>query len=249
MAKIVWDAEGYKRFETGVDHGVLYPKASTAVALPGNPSLGTTHFTNGVAWNGLTSVSKSPSGAEANDIYADNIKYASLRSAETFGGTIEAYTYPDEFDACNGIAALGDSVVGATAGQQSRKKFGLCYRTKIGNDTQGNDYGYKLHLVYGCSAKPSARTHSTVNNSPEAEELSFEITSDPVVASSSSSETLKPLCYIEIDSTKFTTVDQKALLAALEKKLYGDPESATQSGGMPYLPLPSEVRTTLTPAG
>ena len=231
-----WDGSGERLYETGVDHVVLYPINNS------------NEYTPGVAWNGVTGIDESPSGAEPTKFYADNIQYGTIFSLEEYGATIKCYTYPDEFDACNGIAALGDTTVGAIAGQQTRKKFGLCYRTKIGNDTQGQDYGYKLHLVYGCSAKPSSKSHSTINNSPSMDEMSFEITSDPVVASTSSSEKLKPLCIIEIDSTKFTTTDEQALLAALEKKLYGDPESATQAGGMPYLPLPSEVRTTLTPS-
>lgn len=230
-----WDGAGERLYETGVDHVVLYPINENNEYKPG------------VAWNGVTSIAENPSGAEPTKLYADNIQYLTMYSLEEYGVTLGCYTYPDEFDACNGIAALGDGVVGAIAGQQARKKFGLSYRTKVGNDTQGQDFGYKLHLVYGCSAKPSARTHSTVNNSPEAEELSFEITSDPIVASTDSNETLKPLCYIEIDSTKFTTVDQKALLANLEKALYGDPEAQSAEAGLPYLPTPAQVRTLLTP--
>lgn len=232
-----WDGAGDRLYETGVDHCVLYPIN------------GSNEYKPGVAWNGVKSIAENPSGAEPTKLYADNIQYLTMYSLEEYGLTLGCYTYPDEFDACNGIASLGTSVVGAIAGQQERKKFGLCYRTKVGNDTQGQDYGYKLHLVYGCSAKPSSKTHNTVNNSPEAEELSFEITSDPVIASTASNEPLKPLCYIEIDSTKFVTTDEKALLAALEKKLFGDPEATTADAGKPYLPLPAEVRTTLTPAG
>ena len=234
---LAWDKSGERLYETGVDHVVLYDIDQS------------NNYKPGVAWNGVTSIEESPSGAEPTKLYADNIQYLTMYSIEEYGFTINCYTYPDEFDKCNGVAALGDSVVGATAGQQERKKFGLCYRTKIGNDTQGQDYGYKLHLVYGCSAKPSSKTHSTVNDSPEAGDLSFECTADPVIVSTASNEKLKPLCYIEIDSTKFVTNDEQALLAALEKKLYGDPEAASSSEGLPYLPLPSEVRTTLTPAG
>ncbi len=232
-----WDGTGERLYETGVDHVVLYPINSN------------NEYTPGVAWNGVTSIAENPSGAEPTKLYADNIQYLTMYSLEEYGLTVGCYTYPDEFDACNGISSLGDAVVGAIAGQQARAKFGLSYRTRIGNDTQGDSYGYKLHLVYGCSAKPSSKTHNTVNNSPEAEQMSFEVTSDPIVASTSSSEKLRPLCCIEIDSTKFTTVDQQALLAALEKKLYGDPEASTATSGIPYLPLPAEVRTTLTPAG
>lgn len=231
-----WDGTGDRLFETGVDHVVLYPITNS-------------EYKPGVAWNGVTSIDESPSGAEPTKLYADNIQYATMLSAEEYSATLGCYTYPDEFDACNGIASLGTNVVGAKAGQQARAKFGLCYRTKIGNDTDGQDHGYKLHLVYGCTAKPSSKSHKTVNDSPEAEEMSFEITADPVIASTSVSETLKPLCTIEIDSTKFVTTDEKALLAALEKKLYGDPEATSADAGIPYLPLPSEVRSTLTPAG
>ena len=232
-----WDKSGERYYETGVDHCVLYPINNS------------NEYTPGVAWSGVTSVAENPSGAEPTKLYADNIQYLTMYSLEEYGLTLGCYTYPEEFDACNGIAALGDTVVGAKAGQQERKRFGLCYRTKIGNDTQGQDYAYKLHLVYGCSARPSSKTHNTVNNSPEAEEMSFEITSDPINASSSPTEKLKPLCYIEIDSRDFVTNDEKALLAALELKLFGDPEASTSSSGIPYLPLPSEVRTTLTPNG
>ena len=234
---LAWDKSGERYYETGVDHVVLY--------LIDNSN----NYTPGYAWNGVRSIAENPSGAEPTKLYADNIQYLTMYSLEEYSLTLACYQYPPEFDACNGIAALGDAVVGAKAGQQARKKFGLCYRTKIGNDTQGEDLGYKLHLVYGCSAKPSSKTHNTVNNSPEAEEMSFEISSDPIVASTASNEKLKPLCYIEIDSRDFVTNDEKALLAALEKKLFGDPEATTSSTGLPYLPAPSEVRTTLTPAG
>lgn len=230
-----WDKSGERLYETGVDHGVLYPINSNNEYKPG------------VAWNGITSFAENPSGAEPTKLYADNMQYVTMISLEEFGGTLGCYTYPDEFDSCNGLAPLGDNTVGVTASQQERKKFGFSYRTKIGNDTQGQDYGYKIHLVYGCSAKPSSRTHNTVNNSPEAEELSFEITSDPVPVSDDPTETLKPTCHLIINSTDFVTPDEKALLAALEKKLYGDPEAASASEGLPYLPLPSEVRSTLTP--
>ena len=234
---ISWDKTGERFYETGVDHVVLYP-------IDANNA-----YTPGVAWNGVRSIAENPSGAEPTKLYADNIQYLTMLSLEEYSSTLACYQYPPEFDACNGIAALGDSTVGAKVGQQERKKFGLCYRTKIGNDTQGQDLGYKLHLVYGCSAKPSSKTHNTVNNSPEAEEMSFEISSDPIPVSSASNEKLKPTCHIEIDSRDFTTVDEQALLAALEKKLFGDPEATTATSGIPYLPLPSEVRTTLTPAG
>ena len=232
-----WDKSGERYFETGVDRVVLYPINNSNEYKPG------------VAWSGVTSIAENPSGAEPTKMYADNIQYGTMYSKEEFGASINCLWYPDEFDACNGVASLGTNVVGAKAGQQARKKFGLCYRTKIGNDTQGQDYAYKLHIVYGCSARPSSKTHNTVNNSPDMEEMSYEITADPINASSSPTETLEPLCTIEIDSRDYVTNDEKALLAALEKKLYGDPEEASSDTGIPYLPLPSEVRTTLTPAG
>ena len=232
-----WDKSGERYYETGVDHVVFYPIN------------GSNEYTPGVAWNGVKSVAENPSGAEPTKLYADNIQYLTMLSLEEYSSTISCYQYPPEFDACNGIASLGQNVVGAKVGQQARKKFGFSYRTLIGNDTQGQSLGYKIHLVYGCSAKPSSKTHNTVNNSPEAEEMSFEISSDPIPVSDSVSETLKPTCHIEIDSRDFVTTDEQALLAALEKKLYGDPEATTSTSGLPYLPLPSEVRTTLTPAG
>ena len=233
--KVSWDADGERYYSTGVDRVVLYPINSNNEYKPG------------VAWNGVTSIAENPSGAEPTKLYADNIQYLTMLSLEEYASTIECYQYPDEFDACNGIASLGDSVVGAKASQQPRKKFGYSYRSLIGNDTQGQDLGYKLHLVYGCSAKPSSKTHSTVNNSPEAETMSFEISSDPIVVSSDVNEKLKPTCVIEIDSRDFVTNDEKALLAALEKALYGDPEAASADVGLPYLPTPSQVRTLLTP--
>lgn len=232
---LAWDKTGERLFETGVDRVVLYPINNSGVYKPG------------VAWNGVTSIEESPSGAEPTKLYADNIQYLTMMGIEEYGLSINCYTYPDEFDACNGIAALGDTTVGAVAGQQSRARFGLCYRTRIGNDVKGDAYGYKLHLVYGCTAKPSSTTHSTVNDNPEAEEMSFEISSDPIVVSSDPSEKLKPTCIIEIDSTKFTTADEKELLAALETALYGDAEAASADEGIPYLPTPAQVRTMLTP--
>lgn len=232
---LVWDQTGERFYETGVDHVVLYPINENNAYKPG------------VAWNGVTSVAENPSGAEPTKLYADNIQYLTMISVEEYALTLECYTYPDEFDACNGVAALGDSTVGAKAGQQERKKFGLAYRTKVGSDTKGQDAGYKLHLVYGCTAKPSSKTHSTVNNNPEAGTMSFEISSDPVIASTDVNEKLKPLCYIEIDSRDFVSNDEKALLAALELKLFGDPEAASAEVGIPELPSPATVRELLTP--
>ena len=218
MSKIVWDETGKRTYETGVDHGVLYPQVSGA-------------YPKGVAWNGLTSVNESPSGAEANPQYADNIKYLNLVSAEDFGATIEAFTYPDEWAECDGSAVL---TPGVSIGQQTRKTFGLCYRTVLGNDTDGQDHGYKLHLVYNALAKPSEKNYQTVNDSPEAISFSWEITTTPVAITDH-----KPAACITIDSTK---VDPTKL-AALETLLYGkDPTTAEANDGVdPKLPLPAEV--------
>ena len=225
MSKLVWDALGSHLFETGVDHGVLYP-VNSAGAYP-----------LGVAWNGLTGVTQSPSGADETKLWADNIKYVSLRAAEEFGGTIEAYTYPDEFAECDGSATV---VSGMRAGQQPRKAFGLAYRTLIGNDTDLDSHGYMLHLVYGCTCSPSQRSYATKNDSPEAITFSWEFTTNPVNFAG-----FKPTSYIEIDATKFTTEAQKALLADLEDKLFGTDSSGGSTGTDPYLPLPAEVASTL----
>lgn len=225
MAKLTWDDTGKRLYETGVDRGVLY-------------TLGTSSNTydSGVAWNGLTGVTESPSGAEATDLYADNIKYLSLRSAETFGATIEAYTYPDEFAECDGSAELVEGVV---IGQQTRKTFGLCYRTVLGNDVNQNDHGYKLHLIYGCTASPSEKGYATINDSPEAITFSWEITTTPVNVTG-----FKPTACITIDSTK---ADAECL-AALEDVLYGS-DTGGSGGTAPRLPLPDEVKTLMTPSG
>ena len=213
MSKIVWDAVGEHTFETGVRNGVLYLKDAQGA------------YSNGVAWNGLTSVSESPEGAEPTDLYADDIKYLTLMSAENFKATIEAYTYPDEFAECDGSATIAD---GVTIGQQSRKPFGLCYRTAIGNDTDGNEHGYKLHIVYGCQASPSEKQYSTINDSPEAITFSWEVSTTPVNVTGK-----KPTATLIIDSTKA----DKTKLTALEAILYGSEEKE------PRLPLPDEIAT------
>lgn len=213
MAELVWDEVGQRFYETGVDRGVLYlPDAQGA-------------YVDGVAWNGLTSVSESPSGAEPNAQYADNIKYLNLFSAEEFSATIEAFTYPDEFTQFDGLATPSPGVL---VGQQSRRSFGLCYRTKVGNDVDGDDYGYKIHLVYGCTASPSEKAYNTINDSPEAITFSWEVSTTPVAVPN-----MKPTSIITIDSTK---VDADTL-AALEQILYGD------VGVDPALPLPATVIT------
>ena len=218
MSKIVWDAVGEHIFETGVRNGVLYLKDETGA------------YNTGVAWNGLTSVSESPEGAEPTDLYADDIKYLTLMSAENFKATIEAYTYPVEFEECDGSATIANGVV---IGQQARKPFGLCYRTSIGNDTDGNEHGYKLHIVYGCLASPSEKQYSTINDSPEAITFSWEVSTTPVNVTGK-----KPTATLIIDSTK---VD-KSKLTALEAILYGSEEKE------PRLPLPDEIATLMTTA-
>lgn len=228
--KIVWDATGERWYEYGLDHGVLYPQdASGAYPL-------------GVAWNGLTAVTESPSGAEPTDLWADNIKYGSIRSAETFGGTIEAYQYPPEFSECDGSKEIRPGVY---IGMQNRRPFGLSYRTMKGNDTasEGDD-GYLLHLVYGATASPSEKSRSTVNDSPEATTMSWEFDTDPVVVPAADGTTFKPTAHITIDST---TADPTEL-AALEKILYGkDPTGPEANDGVaPRLPLPAELFTIFT---
>lgn len=216
MTRIQWDQTGERRYETGVDHGVLYVQSNVG------------DYPLGVAWNGLTTVTESPSGAEANPQYADNMKYLNLISAEEFGGTIEAFTYPEEFEACDGTAA---PVSGVTVGQQRRRQFGFAYRTLIGNDIEGTDFGYKLHLVYNALAAPSEKARATVNDSPEALNFSWEFSTTAVEIGEINGVTYKPSATITIDSTK---VDADAL-EALENILYGT------SGVDPRLPLPSEV--------
>lgn len=213
MSKIVWDAVGERFYETGVDHGVLYKQNSTG------------QYPKGVPWNGLTSVTEKPSGAEATDLYADNIKYATMRSAEDFGFTINAYTYPDEFGECDGSAEI---VEGIKIGQQERTGFGMCYRTQIGNDTAtSTDDGYKLHIIYGATASPSEKGYNTINNSPEAITFSWECKSNPVIVD----DTHKPTSTMVIDSLKADKVKMKAL----EDILYGTTDSE------PRLPLPTEI--------
>lgn len=224
MAKLIWDKTGERYYETGVKNGVLYP-----IQLDGA-------YSKGFAWNGLISITESPSGAEASPLYADDIKYLNLMSAEEFGATIEAYTFPDEFAECDGSAALEDGVM---IGQQKRKTFGLCYRTTLGNDVEGSDFGYKLHLIYGCLAAPSEKAYSTINDSPEAITFSWEVTTTPVAVKG-----FKPTSQITIDSKKADPTK----LAALEDILYGkdgDLESATG----PRLPLPDEVATLMKKGG
>lgn len=212
MSKLVWDQIGERFYETGVKQGVLYVQEAGA-------------YPKGVAWNGLTAVTESPSGAEPTPLYADDIKYLNLMSNEEFGASIEAYTYPDEFAQCDGSAAIATGVM---IGQQSRKTFGLSYKTTLGNDTEGNDYGYKLHLIYGALAAPSEKGYSTINDSPEAITFSWEVSTTPVNVTG-----YKPTACVTIDSTK---VDAEKL-AALEAILYGSEDAEAR------LPLPDEIVT------
>lgn len=216
MSKLVWDQTGERLYETGVKKGVLYPQASNGA------------YPKGVAWNGLTGVTEAPSGAEATPLYADDIKYLNLISTEELGGTIEAYTYPDEFAECDGSASIA---TGVYIGQQPRKTFGMSYVTTLGNDVESNAYGYKIHLIYGALAAPSEKAYSTINDSPEAITFSWDFSTTPV-----SVDGFKPTASIVIDSTKVDPIK----LAALEKILYGDTEVEAR------LPLPNEVATTLS---
>lgn len=226
MSRIKWDQSGERLFETGVKNCVLYPQATNGT------------YPEGVAWNGISAITESPSGAEATAIYADDMKYLNLISAEDFGATVEAYTYPDEFAVCDGSAELMDGVI---IGQQSRKPFGLCYRTTIGNDTDGNDHGYKLHLIYGALASPSEKNYQTINDSPEAISFSWELNTTPVNVTGH-----KPTASLIIDSTKFTTTELRAKLDDLEDILYGTDGEGSSEGTAARLPLPDEVLSKLS---
>lgn len=215
-----WDAQGQKQYEMGVSRGVLYKYDST------------THKWLGVAWNGLTSVTESPDGAEETELWADNIKYGSLRSAEKFGGSIEAYTYPDEFEGCDGLAT---PVKGMKIGQQKREVFCLSYRTEIGND-QDSEAGYKLHLVYNATCSPSEKAYETINDSPDAITFSWDFDTTPINV-----DGYKPTSHITFDSTDFVSTEEKALLDALETKLYGTPADGQTPAIPAELPLPNDL--------
>ena len=229
MAVLKWDQTGEKLYETGTKKGVLYPYDSTKTGENQHP------YSPGVVWNGLTSVSESPDGGDANDIYADDIKYLSLRGVENFGGTIEAYMFPDEWAEIDGSVSLMSGVV---IGQQPRKTFGFSYVSTIGNDTDLDSHGYKIHLIYGASASPSEKSYETINDSPEPIQFSWEFTTVPVDVTGH-----KPTALLTIDSTKFPKGEngaQNAKLKALEDALYGTENTE------PYLPLPNEVIALLT---
>lgn len=219
MAELKWDNPGERYYETGVKNCILYVQDAEG------------NYPKGVAWNGITAITESPSGAESTPLYADDTKYLNLISNEEFGATIEAYTYPDEFAECDGTAELAE---GIKLGQQPRKQFGLCYLTTLGNDLKKNDYGYKLHLVYGCTAAPSEKGYATINDSPEAITFSWEVSTTPVDVPG-----FKPTAHIEIDSTKVKPED----LAKIKAKLWG---SATEEA---TLPLPNEIKTLIAAAG
>lgn len=215
MARLIWDQVGERLFETGVKNGVLYVQNNDG------------SYGNGVVWNGLTAVTESPSGAEETPLYADDVKYLTLRSAEQFGATVEAYTYPEEFEACDGSAQL---VKGITIGQQARKAFGLCYRTSIGNDIQGQEFSYKLHLLYGCTVAPSEKSYSTINDSPEAITFSWELSTVPVPV-----DGFKPTASLVIDSSKL----EPGQIELLENALFGDEQNEAK------LLLPNEIKALL----
>lgn len=224
---LTWDAVGERFYETGTKMGVIYPQNSSGL------------YPKGYAWNGLTAVTESPSGADATALYADDIKYLNLRATEEFGATIEAYSYPDVFAECDGTAI---PVQGVYLGQQLRKPFGFSFRSTLGNDTEATDYGYKLHLIYNATASPSERSYSTINDSPDAISFSWELTTTPISVTG-----YKPISNIVIDSTKVDPVK----LATLEQKLYGTQagEGGTPAAVDAYLPLPDEVISTLGPVG
>lgn len=219
MSKLIWDATGERFYETGVKNGVLYVADAQGT------------YPKGVAWNGLTAVTESPSGAEPTPLYADDIKYLNLMSAEEFGATVEAYTYPDEFAQCNGEASLVEGVI---IGQQPRKTFGMAYRTVLGNDVANENYGYKLHLIYGAVAAPSEKAYATINDSPEAITFSWELTTTPVSVNG-----FKPTASLTIDSTKV----EPTKLTALEDILFGSETAEAR------LPLPDEIATLMKTAG
>ena len=227
MSRLAWDATGAHLYETGVKNCVLYVMNSSGA------------YPEGVAWNGITAITESPTGADAEALYADDIKYLNLIAAEEFEATVEAYTYPDEFAQCNGEADLGgDNAIGAVIGQQSRKTFGLCYRTALGNDVDNDSYGYKLHIIYGCVASPSERAYESINDSPEAITFSWDIKTTPVTVTG-----FKPTANITIDSTKA----EEDCLEALMDVLYGTDAGEGTQGTTARLPLPDEIKTLLTP--
>lgn len=237
MSRIEWDKTSERIYETGTSNGVLYVYDSA-----------TSKYGEGVGWNGLTAVTENPSGAEPTALWADNIKYLTLMSAEEFGCTIEAYTYPDAFEECDGSAALTDGVY---VRQQTRKTFAFCYRTEVGNDTDGNDHGYKIHIVYGCLASPSSKNYTTINDSPEAIQFSWEVTTTPVTVPDMTIggvlTKFKPTAYVEVDSTKLTSAQKTGnYLSKLEGYLYGTDAGSGVTEIKPTLLMPDEVAQIMT---
>lgn len=225
MAILKWDQVGQKRYETGISNVVLFTMKDDGT------------YDKGVAWNGVTNFTESPSGAEDTALYADNIKYLNLKSTEEFGATLEAYTFPDEFMECDGSAEVTS---GMTLGQQKRRNFGLCYKTLVGNDAAGTDYGYKLHFVYGASAAPSEVAYDTVNDSPDAQTFSWEIATVPVEVGTINGVSYKPTATVVIDSTKFASTELKAKLQTLLDKVYGTDSTESE------LPTPAQIYACLT---
>lgn len=239
-----WDAVGKRFYEIGVDRGVFYPLAETSQGS------GVYAYNNGEAWSGLSNVTNKPEGADVNDVWADNMKYLSIRAAEKFGATIECYQYPDGFKACNGEEEV---INGVTVSGQTRATFGFSYRSKIGNDTKSNDYGYKIHLIYNATASPVEKSYATINDSTDIDAMSYDVETTAIAVGTVGGKEYKPTSHIEIDSTKFTTEAQKAALAAFELILYGTPASTPQGQDpvpavQPRMPLPAEVFTLLTVA-
>ena len=233
MAMLEWDKSGERYYETGVKNGVLYVKNAKSASGTG--------YDYGIAWNGLTAVTESPSGAEPTPLYADDIKYLNLMSNEEFGGTIEAYTYPNEFKACNGES---QPIPGVTLGQQSRKEFGFSYITTVGNDTDGASHGYKIHIIYNALASVSEKAYATINDSPEAITFSWEFTTTAEDIGTIGGTKVKPTACITIDSTKCTTEAEKANLTKLKEALYGT--GTAETGTQPYLPTPKQVYNLIT---
>lgn len=229
MARLTWDGTGEKFFETGTKYGVLYVQNDDGT------------YANGVEWNGLTGFTENPTGAESNKLYADNDLYADLRSAEELEGSLTAYTYPDEFAECDGSA---EPVTGVYIGQQKRKKFAFCYRTEVGNDVS-DAIGYKIHIIYGATASPSEKSYTTINDSPEAVEFSWDITTTPIKVSKYGGQEFKNTASIVIDSRKFATTALAAKLEDLEDILYGTDGASGSAGTEARLPLPDEVLSTL----
>lgn len=234
MPKLTWDPEGQRLYEIGVDHGVLYPGATSNESTDTKVWNG---YLAGVAWNGIASVNENPSGADVTKYYADNIEYLAVTAKETFGASIECYTYPEEFESCNGLAT---PATGVKLGQQTRRKFAIAFRSRIGNDIDGDDYGYKIHIIYNCRASVTSRTYSTINDSPDIQTMSFELTTTAVNIPG-----YKPTAHLEIDSTLFKTEEEKNKLKAIETALFG----GDSENELPHILTPEEIIDIIAPKG